>query len=83
MIGATVNGTGSFVMRAEQVGSETLLAQIVQHGQPGAAQPRSHSALGGPGRGLVRSSGDRRLRTDICQLWSLFGPRTYAWRMRW
>lgn len=30
VIGATVNGTGSFVMRAEHVGSETLLAQIVQ-----------------------------------------------------
>jgi P-type Cu+ transporter len=28
--GATVNGTGSFVMRAERVGSETLLAQIVR-----------------------------------------------------
>jgi len=28
--GATVNGTGSFVMRAERVGSETLLAQIVE-----------------------------------------------------
>ena len=30
VIGGTVNGTGSFVMRAERVGSETLLAQIVQ-----------------------------------------------------
>src|SRR5216117_921081 len=30
VIGATVNGTGSFVMRAERVGSETLLARIVQ-----------------------------------------------------
>ena len=30
VIGATVNGTGSFIMRAERVGSETLLAQIVQ-----------------------------------------------------
>ncbi|HEX3281710.1 MAG TPA: heavy metal translocating P-type ATPase [Pyrinomonadaceae bacterium] len=30
VIGATVNGTGSFVMQAERVGSETLLAQIVQ-----------------------------------------------------
>ncbi len=29
VIGATVNGTGSFVMRAEKVGSETLLARIV------------------------------------------------------
>lgn len=28
--GATVNGTGSFLMRAERVGSETLLAQIVK-----------------------------------------------------
>jgi Cu+-exporting ATPase len=28
--GATVNGTGSFVMRAERVGSETLLARIVR-----------------------------------------------------
>jgi len=30
VIGATVNATGSFVMRAERVGAETLLAQIIQ-----------------------------------------------------
>ncbi len=30
VVGATVNQTGSFLMRAERVGSETLLAQIVQ-----------------------------------------------------
>ncbi|MEQ1760656.1 MAG: heavy metal translocating P-type ATPase [Vicinamibacterales bacterium] len=29
VIGATINGTGSLVMRAERVGSDTLLAQIV------------------------------------------------------
>ena len=29
LIGATVNGTGSLLMRAEKVGAETLLAQIV------------------------------------------------------
>jgi Cu+-exporting ATPase len=29
LIGATVNGTGSLLMRAEKVGSETLLARIV------------------------------------------------------
>ncbi|PYT10289.1 MAG: copper-transporting ATPase, partial [Acidobacteria bacterium] len=28
--GGTVNGTGSFIMKAERVGSETLLAQIVR-----------------------------------------------------
>jgi P-type Cu+ transporter len=30
VIGATVNTTGSLIMRAERVGSETMLAQIVQ-----------------------------------------------------
>jgi Cu+-exporting ATPase len=30
IIGGTVNGTGSFVMRAERVGSETVLSQIVR-----------------------------------------------------
>ncbi len=30
VIGGTVNGTGTLVIRAERVGSETLLAQIVQ-----------------------------------------------------
>jgi Cu+-exporting ATPase len=30
VIGATVNGTGSLLMRAEKVGAETLLAQIVR-----------------------------------------------------
>ncbi|UCF79221.1 MAG: cadmium-translocating P-type ATPase, partial [Candidatus Eiseniibacteriota bacterium] len=29
LIGATVNGTGSLIMRAERVGAETLLSQIV------------------------------------------------------
>jgi Cu+-exporting ATPase len=30
VVGGTVNGKGSFVMRAERIGSETLLARIVQ-----------------------------------------------------
>src|SRR5215471_1529046 len=30
VVGATVNQTGSFLMRAQRIGSETLLAQIVQ-----------------------------------------------------
>ncbi len=30
VIGATVNGTGTLVMRAEKVGAETLLAQIIR-----------------------------------------------------
>src|SRR4030067_1069773 len=38
--GATVNGTGGLVMRAERVGSETLLARIVQMG-PGGQRSRA------------------------------------------
>ena len=30
LIGATVNGTGGFIMRAKRVGSDTMLAQIVR-----------------------------------------------------
>jgi Cu+-exporting ATPase len=30
LIGATINGTGSLIMRAERVGTDTLLAQIVR-----------------------------------------------------
>jgi P-type Cu+ transporter len=30
VVGSTVNGTGSFVLKAERVGAETLLARIVQ-----------------------------------------------------
>ena len=30
VIGGTINGSGSFIMRAEKVGRETMLAQIVQ-----------------------------------------------------
>ena len=30
VIGATINGSGSLVMRAEKIGSQTMLAQIVQ-----------------------------------------------------
>ncbi len=40
--GGTVNGTGTFVMRAERVGSETLLARIVRI--VGEAQ-RSHAPI--------------------------------------
>ena len=29
VIGGTINGTGSLVMRAEKIGSETMLARIV------------------------------------------------------
>ena len=42
VVGATVNQTGSFLMRAERIGSETLLAQIVQMV---AEAQRSHAPI--------------------------------------
>ncbi len=45
VVGATVNGTGSLIMRAEKVGSETLLAQDRAHGGRGPAEPRTDPEL--------------------------------------
>ena len=42
VIGGTVNGNGSFVLRAERVGEATLLAQIVRSGP---ARPSSGSRI--------------------------------------
>jgi Cu+-exporting ATPase len=44
LVGATINGTGGLVMRAEKVGSETMLAQIIA--LVGAAQ-RSRAPIQG------------------------------------
>jgi len=74
VIGATVNATGSFVMRAERVGGETLLSQIVQ--MVGKAQ-RS--------RAPIQKVADRvagwfvpaviGIAALTFMLWALFGPQ--------
>ena len=66
--GGTVNGTGGFVMRAERVGSETLLAQIVAMVSECAAHPRAHPAPGGRRGILFRSRGGRRRSAHLCRL---------------
>ncbi len=71
--GGTVNGTGSFVMRAERVGSDTLLARIV--GMVAEAQ-RSRAPIQGLADtvsgwfvpGVIAAA----LVTFI--VWSIFGP---------
>jgi Cu+-exporting ATPase len=62
--GATVNGTGTLVIRAERVGAETLLARIVQWCR-GTAQPRADPEARRCGGGLVRARGDRRRGGDV------------------
>ena len=44
-----MNGTGGFVMRADKVGRDTMLARIVDDGRRGAAAPRADPAPGGQG----------------------------------
>ena len=54
--GATINGKGTLVIRAERVGSDTLLARIVHMVGAGAAHARAGAAAGRPGRRLLRAS---------------------------
>ena len=56
---ARSTAAGSFVMRADKVGRDTMLAQIVQMVARGAAQPRADPAPGRSGVRLVRAAGDR------------------------
>ena len=51
----------ALVMRAERVGADTLLAQIVRDGRRGAAQPRADPAAGR--RGVARTSCPRSSRS--------------------
>ena len=59
---------GTFVMRAERVGAETLLARIVADGRRGAAQPRADPEAGRRGVARVRARGRRRRGRDVRRL---------------
>ncbi|MBK9245209.1 MAG: copper-translocating P-type ATPase [Burkholderiales bacterium] len=73
VIGATINGTGSLIMRAEKVGAETVLAQIVQMV---AAAQRSRAPLQRMADAVsywfVLAVGAIALATFFA--WGLFGP---------
>ena len=64
----TVNGTGALVMRAERVGSETLLAQIVADGRARRSGAARRSSGSPTGRRLVRAGRrrDRGRRRSSC-----------------
>ncbi len=77
VIGGTVNATGGFVMRAERVGSATMLAQIVQLVAQAQRSRAAYSAAGGSDRRLLRTGGAGVGDADFCRLGDL-GPRAAA-----
>ncbi len=68
VIGGTVNGTGSFLMQAERVGSETLLRADCSDGRGGAAQPSADPATGRRRGKLVRAGCRHRGDRDFHRL---------------
>ena len=71
VVGATVNQTGSFLMRAERIGSETLLAQIVQMvaaTRSAAARPFKNSLTLFQVISFRRLSASRQLRLSCGRL---------------
>ena len=75
VIGGTVNGTGSLVVRAERVGSETVLAQIVKMVAEAQRSRCANSAIGGPSCYVFRAGRDTRRRDHVCCLGHV-GART-------
>ena len=74
VIGATINGTGSLVMRAERVGADTLLAQIVSMVARGAAQPRADPEAGRRRVRLFRARRSCAIAIVTFVVWATVGP---------
>ena len=66
--GGTVNGTGSFIMRAERVGSDTLAGADRPHGGGSTTEPRADPEIGGRCRRLFCSSGGSGRRSNFHRL---------------
>ncbi len=71
VIGATVNSTGSFVMRAEHVGASDGARANRPHGRRGATQPRADPAPRRYRFRLFRPDGNRRRSRYLRDLVSL------------
>ncbi len=73
VIGGTVNGTGSFLMAAERVGSDTLLAQIVRMvGEAQRSRAPVERLVNRVSRFFVPAVLAVSVLTFLC--WGLFGP---------
>ena len=72
VIGATLNTTGTFVMRATRVGRDTALARIVDLVQRAQGSQGADPAPGRPDRRGLRPARPRRRRGDVRRLvrWS-------------
>ena len=67
IIGGTLNQQGSFVMRAESVGPDTVLARIVDMVAKAQRSRAPIQRLGHRG-GLVRAGGNRRCGAGVHRL---------------
>ena len=72
--GGTLNGTGSLLMRAERVGSDTLLAQIVRMVGEAQRTRAPIQRLADRVAGVVRAGGGRRRRRWRSWPGRLWGP---------
>ena len=71
VIAGTLNGSGAFVMRAEKVGRDTLLAQIVQMVASAQRSRAPIQRLADQVSALVRAAGDRRRAAGVCRVGDL------------
>ena len=79
--GGTVNGTGSFIMRAERVGSDTLAGADRPHGGGGTAEPRADPEIGGCCRRLFCSGGGSGRRSNFHRLGPLWSGACHGLRL--
>ena len=81
VVGATVNGTGSLVMRAEKVGAETLLSRIVAMVAEAQRSRAPIQKLADVVAGYFVPDRRRQRGRDVHRVgvWSVPSP---AWRMR-
>ena len=80
VIGATVNGTGSFVFRATAIGSDTALAQIVRLVEDAqAAKPKLQRLADRVSAWFVPAVLAGAALTFT--LWAVFGPSDQHWQM--
>jgi Cu+-exporting ATPase len=73
VIGATVNQTGSFLMRAEKVDAETLLSQIVHMVSEAQRSRAPDPEARGSSIWILRSDSDCRGGCNL-HIWGVWGP---------